>query len=172
MHDTHLPLWKWFLAVYMIVESKKSVSANQLSRTLDVAYRTSWFLCYRIRKALSTPHALMMGIVEIDETWIGGKAKGKGRRYTGNKGLVAGAIERGGAVRMDRIPDARKITLRQFIKKYIGDDVDALFTDDWRSYQGLGKTYDRHETVNHSAEEWVRGDVHTNSIENAWSLFK
>lgn len=172
MHDTHLPLTKWFLAVYMIVESKKSVSANQLSRTLDIAYRTSWYLCHRIRTALFTPHALMAGVVEVDETWIGGKVKGKGGRYTGNKTIVAGVAERGGEVRLKQVPNTQRMTLRDFIYEHVKHNAEALFTDDWVSYRGLDKSFKRHETVNHSAEEWIRGDVHTNTIENAWSLFK
>ncbi|MBI1825363.1 MAG: IS1595 family transposase [Planctomycetes bacterium] len=173
MHDTHLPLTKWFLAVYMIVESKKSVSANQLSRTLDISYRTSWYLCHRIRKALYTPHALMMGICEVDETWIGGKADKSraGGRRAGNKSIVAGVVERGGDLRMQVVPDTKRMTLREFIREHVRHSAEGLFTDDWVSYKGLDKEY-RHATVNHSAEEWTRGDVHTNTVENAWGLFK
>lgn len=172
MHDTHLPLWKWFLAVYMMVESKKSVSANQLSRTLDVAYRTSWFLCHRIRKALYTPHALMMGIVEIDETYIGGKVKGKGRGFKDNKAIVLGVVERNGKTRMQTASNANRGTLRQFISQCVSENAEAVFTDENAAYGNLATAKRRHERVNHSEEEWVRGDVHTNTVENAWSLFK
>ena len=97
MHDSHLPLRKWFAAIYLMCESKKGMSANQLHRTLGVAYRTAWYLCHRIREAmgndpLSGP--TLVGVVEVDETLVGGKVKGKGRRYTGNKTIVAGAIQR------------------------------------------------------------------------------
>src|SRR3990167_6009033 len=84
-HDTHLPLWKWFLATYWMVESRKGVSANQLKRALAVSYKTAWYLCHRIRKAMSELNAeLLKGTVEVDETFVGGKVKGMGRRYTGN----------------------------------------------------------------------------------------
>jgi transposase-like protein len=171
-HDTHLPLWKWFLAVYMMVESKKGISASQLQRTLAVAYRTAWYLCHRIRKALQTPHALLTGIVEVDETYVGGKVSGKGRGYKGNKTIVAGAVERGGKARLETINQADRKTLRQFILENVAEDAAAIFTDDLPAYGDLSDPNTRHETVNHTEEEWVRGDVHTNSVEGVWSLFK
>lgn len=172
MHDTHLPLWKWFLAVYMMVESKKGISANQLKRTLGIAYRTAWFLCHRIRKALQTPSALMKGIVEVDETYIGGKVRGKGRRYTGNKTIVLGAVERNGKTRFQTAKNAKRVTLRQFINEHVCENAEAIFTDENTAYGNLSNKKRRHEWVTHSAYEFVRGDVHTNSIESAWSLFK
>src|SRR5918912_2383417 len=85
-HDTHLPLWKWFLAVYLIVESKKGISANQLKRMIGVSYKTAWYLSHRIRAALNEVDAqLLRGIVEVDETFVGGEVEGKGRGYKGNK---------------------------------------------------------------------------------------
>lgn len=171
MHDTHLPLTKWFLAVYMIVESKKSISANQLARTLQIAYRSAWYLCHRVRKALYTPHALMTGVVEVDETWVGGKKQGMGRRYTKNKSIVAGAMERGGELRLKHIKNTKRITLREFIRNHVRRDCQGLYTDDWVSYRRMGEEY-KHETVNHTEKEWIRGEVHTNNVENAWNLFK
>lgn len=102
-HDTHLPLWKWFLAVYLIGESKKGVSANQLKRMLNVSYKTAWYLAHRIREAMrdDDPDPLR-GIVEADETYVGGAQHGgkRGRALTGNKMLILGAVERGGKVRV------------------------------------------------------------------------
>ena len=173
MHDSHLPLRKWFLAIYLMCESKKGMSANQLKRTLGVTYRTAWHLCHRIREAmgndpLSGP--TLVGIVEVDETMVGGKSSGE--NWRDNKHWVAGAIERGGSVRIERIPDVRRDTLHGFIARNVKDEAEAIYTDDLRSYIGIGDHDTRHETVNHSAEEWVIGDVHTNSIEGVWSLFK
>src|SRR5258708_34127531 len=107
LHDTHLPLTKWFLAAYMMIEAKKGVSANQLKRTLAVSYKTAWYLCHRIRKAMEEvcPEPLS-GTVEVDETWIGGKRRHVGSGYVGNKTMVMGAVERDGSIRL-RIEQSR-----------------------------------------------------------------
>ena len=175
MHRSHLPLRKWFLAIYVMCESKKGVSANQLKRTLGVAYKTAWHLCHRIREAMGNDPftgPTLFGVVEVDETLVGGKAKGKGRGYRGNKTWVAGAIQRGGQVRIERIPNVRKATLHDFVERTVADGAEAIYTDELASYMGVGDEDTRHETVNHSAEEWVVGDCHVNSVENVWSLFK
>ena len=175
MHDSHLPLRKWFLAIYMMVESRKGVSANQLKRTLGVSYKTAWYLCHRIREAmgndpLSGP--TLVGVVEVDETLVGGKVKGKGRGYKRNKTIVAGAIQREGEVRLEQIPDVKKETLHDFIGRTVKDEAEAIYTDELQSYLGIEDHDTRHETVNHSIEQWAVGDVHTNGIEGVWSLFK
>ncbi len=101
-HDSHLPLWKWFLATYLMAEARKGVSAKQLQRTLKVTYKTAWYLCHRIREALKEDKpSLLKGIVEVDETYVGGRNRGKGRHNKlANKTMVLGAIERGGPIRM------------------------------------------------------------------------
>ena len=175
MHDSHLPLRKWFAAIYLMCESKKGMSANQLKRTLGVTYRTAWHLCHRIREAMGNDPLTgptLVGVVEVDETLVGGKVKGKGRRYTGNKTIVAGAIQREGQVRLECIPDVKKTTLHDFIARTVKDEAEAIYTDELKSYLGIADHDTRHETVNHSIEEWVVGDVHTNGIEGVWSLFK
>ena len=175
MHDSHLPLRKWFLTIYMMCESKKSISANQVKRTLGITYKTAWDLCHRIRQAmgnepLSGP--TLVGIVEVDETLVGGKTKGKGRAYKGNKVWVAGAIQRRGKVRVERISDVKRHTIHGFINRAVKDEAEVIYTDELKSYLGIADHNTRHETVNHSEEQWVIGDVHTNSIEGVWSLFK
>ncbi|MDE2872970.1 MAG: IS1595 family transposase [Gemmatimonadota bacterium] len=175
MHRSHLPLRKWFLAIYLMCESKKGMSANQLKRTLGVQYKTAWHLCHRIREAMGNDPftgPTLFGVVEVDQTLVGGKAKGKGRGYTGNKHWVAGAVERGGRVRIERIPDIRKGTIHDFVRRTVADEAEAIYTDELASHVGLETDTRRHESVNHSAEEWVVGDVHTNSVEGVWSLFK
>ena len=175
MHDSHLALRKWFLAIYLMCESKKGISANQMKRTLGVSYQTAWHLCHRIRAAMGNDTLTgptLLGVVEVDETLVGGKAKGKGRAYKDNKTWVAGTIQRGGKVRVERVPDIRKDTLHGFIRRNIRDGAEAIYTDEFKSYLGIADDDTRHETVNHSAEQWVVGDVHTNSIEGVWSLFK
>jgi transposase-like protein len=177
-HDSKLPLWKWFLAVYMMGESKKGISANQLKRMLGVSYKTAWYLCHRIRAAMKDEGGeLLSGIVEADETYIGGKAKGytskreAARHRYDNKAVVVGAVQRGGKVRLRMIPDTKSATIKKFLSDVISDDAEAIYTDSHRSYRGVGDENTRHEYVDHSADEWVRGQVHTNTAESVWSLF-
>ena len=175
MHDSHLPLRKWFIAIYLMCESKKGISALQLKRTIKVAYKTAWYLCHRIREAMGNDPfdgPTLLGIVEVDETLVGGKTRGKGRAYKGNKTWVAGAIQRNGGIKLERIPNTRKGTLHDFINRTVKDEAEAIYTDELASYLGIADHNTRHETVNHSAEQWVLGDVHTNTIEGVWSLFK
>ena len=175
MHDSHLPLRKWFMAIYLMCESKKGMSALQIKRTLDVAYKTAWYLCHRIRAVMGNDPFIgptLLGVVEVDETLVGGKTRGKGRAYKGNKTWVAGAIQRDGGVRLERIPDVRRPTLHSFINRTVRDEAEAIYTDELASYLGIADHNTRHQTVNHSMEQWTLGDVHTNSIEGMWSLFK
>jgi transposase-like protein len=173
-HDTHLPLWKWFAAMYLMIEAKKGISANQLKRTLAVSYKTAWYLCHRIRKAVTElERKELKGVIEVDETYVGGKRHGKGR-IAGweNKTCVVGAIERGGKARLDMVPNRGGGTLRNFITRKTVDDLKVIITDDYAGYDKVEDVNTAHETVNHSREEWVRGEFHTNSIENVWSLLK
>ncbi|SRR5260221_4455914 len=172
-HDTHLSLTKWFLAIYLMTESKKGISALQMKRTLGVAYQTAWHLCHRIRRAMRDANCeLLRGIVEVDETWVGGKMDRMGRGWKGNKAIAIGAVQRGGKLRLQVIANASKKTLHKFIADNTAPDVEAIYTDELPAYTGIADADTRHETVNHSAEEWVHGDVHTNGIESVWSLLK
>lgn len=169
-HDSHLPLWKWFLAVYLMCESKKGISAKQLQRMLKVSYKTAWYLSHRVRDAMGDDEQpLLKGTVEVDETYVGGKRKGYGAGYRGNKVVIAGAIERGGEIRLRLVPNSRRGNLKGFITSSVDDDA-SIYTDELASYEGIaGKD---HQTVQHKSEEWVRGNVHTNTVESAWSLLK
>jgi transposase-like protein len=173
-HDSHLPLWKWFLAVYMMVQARKGVSANQLKRTIGVSYKTAWYLCHRIRKAMAELNAMKLGgTVEVDETYVGGKNRGKGRAAKlDNKTMVLGAVERGGRIRLRVDKRADRKTVRKFIDENVGGWAEKIYTDQWSAYGNMSDFDTTHETVDHSKEEWVRGDVHTNSVEGVWSLFK
>jgi transposase-like protein len=155
----------------MMIEAKKGVSANQIKRTIEVSYKTAWYLCHRIRAAMALAcRSPLEGVLEADETWVGGKAKGKGRRYTGNKAIVAGVAQRNGQVRLKVIPDQTREVLHKFLFEHTDPaKIEALYTDENKSYTGFAPS---HETVVHSLGEWVRGDVHTNSVENVWSLLK
>ena len=173
-HDSKLPLWKWFLAVYLMIESKKGISANQLKRTLGVSYKTAWYLCHRIRAAMHDESGLpLSGTVEIDETYIGGKALGYGKGYRGNKTMVFGAVERGGRVHLRAMPQPRatqKMT-SEFVGEIVADDAEFIYTDESNAYPDLTDWNTKHRRVNHSAKEWVNGHIHTNTVESVWSLF-
>lgn len=186
-HDSHLPLRKWFIAIYLICESKKGISALQLKRTIGVAYKTSWYLCHRIREAVkdSNMSALLSGVVEVDEAYIGGSAKNihrsklakMGRGPSGNsydsKTMVLGAIERGGQVRLQVSRQrATREVLHAFIKAKLADETALICTDTHKGYEGVADGNTWHETVSHVQKEYVRGIVHTNTLENVWSLFK
>jgi hypothetical protein len=168
-------LWKWFLAVYLILESKEAISANQLKRSLAISYKTAWYLCHRIRRAvLEATQSKLKDIVEIDETYIGGRRRHVGSGNLDNKRMVLGAVERDGPIRLrveHRKKAGRKV-LHAFIKETTHPKTERLMTDENPAYSGIADDDTRHETVNHHAEEWVRGDVHPNTVEGLWSLFK
>jgi len=177
-HDSHLPLWKWFLAIYLIGESKKGMSAKQLQRTLDVSYKTAWYLAHRIRSAMEDDSPVpLQGIVEVDETWIGGVHRKTTKDPSGrsNKKLVLGAIARDGEVRLVmKAGKGResKASYRKFVKDVVDDGAEYIFTDSDYSWGDMTDWNTKHRKVDHSADEWVRGIVHTNTIESVWSLFK
>ncbi|HEY5707826.1 MAG TPA: IS1595 family transposase [Solirubrobacterales bacterium] len=177
-HDSHLPLWKWFLAIYLVGESKKGISGKQLQRTLGVSYKTAWYMGHRIRSAMEDDSPVpLQGIVEVDETWIGGvhRKTTEDRSGRSKKKLVLGAIARDGEVRLVmRSGGARetKASYRKFVKDVVGDDAEYIFTDSDYSWGDMTDWNTKHRKVDHSTDEWVRGIVHTNTIESVWSLFK
>lgn len=180
-HDSHLPLTKWFLSVLLLVEARKGMSAMQLKRTLwgqhKGSYKTAWYLFHRIRAAMATAERQMMdGTVEMDETYVGGVAHGKGSGWRKEKQVVVGIRQRGGELRFFHADDAKSGTLAKYIKENISTDVDVIVTDDHGAYpfamdkSGVGRK--RHKTINHSTGHYVDGDIHTNTVENAFSLLK
>ncbi len=173
-HDTHLPLCKWFLAIALITESKKGISANQLARALGVQYRTAWYLAHRIRKAMvDANRPKLKGVVEIDETYIGGKQRGH-RSKLKNKDVVIGIRERGGEVRYVQTPDNKEDTVYQVIADNVAKDAQAIMTDESSIYNFRNTQFRdvRHGQIKHRDKIYVRGDVHTNTVESAFSLFK
>ena|SRR5579859_1407534 len=175
--DSHLPLWKWFVATYLICESKKGMSANQLKRTLAVTYKTAWYLCHRIRTAMAEADTEpLTGLVEVDETYVGGKTRGKGRGAWagGNKSMVVGAVERGGRIRLRSFPEPQgdqRYVLSRFVRDVVSDNAEAIYTDEHPAYGDLQKGKRKHHQIMHRQEEWVNGHIHTQTIESAWSLF-
>jgi transposase-like protein len=170
-HDSHLPLWKWFLAAYLICESKKGMSANQIKRTLGISYKTAWYLCHRIREAMKCDESEKLeGTVEADETYVGGRYDRRRKRETHEKPCVVGVIKRGGDVRAALIPSRGARAIGGFIEASVKPGS-KLMTDDYAAYKKIGKAYE-HSVINHTKLEYVVGLTHTNSIENFWSLFK
>jgi transposase-like protein len=174
-HDTHLPLWKWFLATYLLCESKKGMSANQIKRTLGISYKTAWYLCHRIRKAMEEADGhLMTGKVEIDETYVGGKRRGVGRGSKQGKTAVIGIKSRDGHLHFIPATELNQDKLYSIIAKNVDTTVEVIMTDESKLYNFTTTKYRKakHATVNHSAGEYVIGDVTTNGIESAFSLLK
>jgi transposase-like protein len=173
-HDTHLPLRKWFMAIALICDAKKGMSAMQLQRHLTdkkkkMSYRTAWYLCHRIRKAMEEPENLMTGTVEVDETYMGGKFDKRRKRNPWEKMPVVGLVERAGKVRARSILTASRPILVGIIRDHVAADA-RVITDQLAAYHAVKKTH-RHDVINH-IKQFARGDIHTNTVENFWSLLK
>lgn len=189
MESSHIGLSKWAWTFYMMAASKKGISAHQVHRSIGVTYRSAWFMCHRVRLAMATGGVDMppMGgegqIVEADETYYGrvessedvlkkrpGTSRRKHKDQRPKRAIVA-LVERGGSVRTFHVASADKAT----VQKIVTDNVhpaSRLHTDESRLYTGAEEAFATHETVKHSAGEYVRGDVHTNSAEGYFGVFK
>ncbi len=171
--DTHTPLAKWFYAVYLFTTTRHGVPAKELQRQLGVSYPTAFRMAHLIREHMARADGdpRLGGHVEADETLIGGRRHGKRGRGAEGKTVVFGMLERGGDVMTKIVPDAKRKTLEPMITKNIEKGA-TISTDENHSYDHLSKAGYDHGSVNHSAEEWVKGPHHTNSIEGYWSLIK
>jgi len=169
--DSHIPLTKWFLAIYLMCESKKGISASQIGRTIGVTYKTAWYLCQRIRAAMkNTMFEKLGGILEMDETYVGGKSHGKRGRGASGKTPVVGILQRNGRVVFSAINEVTSEKLEEILKDAASDEVELVITDEFTAYNAIGKLF-KHKRVNHSVN-YVRGILHTNGVENVWSLLK
>lgn len=179
-NDSHLPLNTWFTAVLLLVEARKGFSANQMKRTLGVSYKTAWYLCHRIRAAMKEAEAPMLdGTVEMDETYIGGKQRCGSRGWNtsdSNKEIVIGIRQRGGELRFFHASDVKSGTLAKYIQENVSADVDVMVTDEMPAYPKAmiaAKVHgSKHKTIRHKSKVYVDGDIHTNTVENAFSLLK
>ena len=187
MERSKVPLHKWMAAFYLMNASKKGVSAHQLHRALGITYQSAWFMCHRIREAMRDGGLAPMGgggkVVEADETYFGPtenprvSPQRKGRPYkVGSRGprdkrAIVALVERGGNIRSFHVAVADKATVSKIVMENVAKDS-RLHTDESKLYFGAGEHFAAHETVKHSAGEYVRGDVYTNSIEGAFSIFK
>jgi transposase-like protein len=179
--DSKIPLQKWFAAIYLITSHKKGISSLQLHRDIGVTQKTAWYMLHRVRHSLGI-HASaikLSGVVEADETFIGGKEafKHESKKTPQSQGRsvktkipVAGAVERGGNVRATVVKNTKGSTLKKFVKNNI-EKGSTLHTDEWYGYKGLHRLYE-HFVINHNQKEYVNGHIHTNTIEGFWSLLK
>jgi transposase-like protein len=176
-NDSHLPLVKWLTATLLLCEAKKGMSACQIQRTLGIgSYKTAWYLCHRIRHAMAqTDKPMLDGKVEMDATYVGGENRGKGRiARIDNKEVVIGIRKRNGELRFFHAQDAKSGTLAKYVNENISEDVEVIFTDDHIANEVAMKKAGRknHKTIRHSSGVYVMGDVHTNTVESAFSLLK
>ena len=174
--NTNKDLRDWFRVIHMMLTGKKGISALQIQRQMGFgSYKTAWYMCHRIRAGLANEDfRKLMGIVEVDETYIGGddsNRHGKNKKGPGAKIAVIGAVERKGNVVARVLGKADHLNMETFVRVVCGDKVSLLATDQHHGYAFLGDEFP-HKTVNHSKKQYVVGAIHTNTIEGFWSLFK
>ncbi len=180
--DSHLPLKTWFMAIALVVDAKKGLSAKQLQTHLGIgSYKTAWYLCHRIREAMKDLFPTKLsGTVEVDETYIGGKSKRRHRKPATQRGtkkdMVIGMRERGGRVRFFHVPNAKKETVKALLDRHIAVETKRIVTDSAVVYDfAMDRDFQKkHRSVNHSIE-WVKAEdveIHTNTIESGFSLLK
>ena len=177
--DSKIELRKWMMAVWLITSHKKGIASTQLAKDLGVTQKTAWFMLHRLRHAARTQsfNRPLEGEVEVDETYVGGKAanrhKGdpKNQPGTAGKTAVIGAMERGGNVVATVINSTDTATLDGFVHAVVSPTATIVATDEHSGYRHLGRTYN-HGVVRHSAGEYVRDNIHSNSIEGYWALLK
>jgi transposase-like protein len=183
-----IPLTKWLAVLFLLTSSKKGISTHQLHRMIGVSYKSTWFMTHRIRQAMrsdgTVPIGSGSGSVEVDETYFGKVGNPepsphrRGRPYTksgksgpSGKRAVLALVERGGNVRMFHLTSPDKVTVEKIVRGNIAKEA-KLYTDESKLYTGSDEHFASHETVTHSRKEYVRGDVHTNTVEGAFSIFK
>lgn len=179
-HGTKIELQKWFLAISLMLNAKKSLSSHQLSRDLELNQSTAWSMMHRLRGEMAKKSdVLLEGIIEADETYIGGKPRKRNKKEDRepvkrgrgtNKDAILGIVERGGKVVAKLATDLTGRTILNFIQKHVNMSESELMTDEFRGYQTVGREM-KHSIINHQ-EQYVDGDIHTNTIEGFWSLLK
>jgi len=179
---SHIPLHKWLAGMHLMVSSKKGISAHQVHRLLGITYKSAWFMCHRIREAMTPVKAGPLGghgkVVEADTTYVGGKEKNKhlgkrdGKKIGGvGKQIVHSLVERNGEARSHHIANISGKTLRPLVVTHVSRKS-TLMTDTAGGYMGVGKEFERHEMVDHGADEYVRGDAHSNTVEGYFATLK
>ncbi|MCM1030325.1 MAG: IS1595 family transposase [Oscillibacter sp.] len=178
--NTKISLPKWFMAVWLITSHKKGISSYQLARDIGVTQKTAWFMLHRVRKGLESVNGIeLTGVIEIDETFVGGKNKNRhinkkvknsqGRSFK-DKTPVLGLLERNGLLVAKVIKSTESIHLTSIINQYVSKDA-ILYTDEWQGYNTVRRLY-KHDFIDHSTKQYCKGEVCTNKIEGFWGLFK
>ena len=173
-HKSRTNLTKWFFAMYLMTSTRHGVAAKEIERQIGVTYKTAWRICHELRKLMTSAdyQGTLEGHVEVDETRVGGRqTRNDLRRKGSNKILVMGLVERDGMIRTGPVPDVGQFTLEPIVKENVVPGS-IVSTDELPSYNDLEFEGYRHGRVNHSAEEYVRGIHHTNTLEGHWSHFK
>ena len=170
-HKSSTSLRSWFHAMFLMASTRTGISAKQLEREIGVTYKTAWRMFKEIRTLMAQDDVVLFGEIEVDETYIGGKRPGKRGRGAAGKTIVAGMVERGGLAVVKVVPDVKASTLIPMIQAHASPDA-TIYTDELLSYRRLTSLGYAHETVQHSAKEYVAGRAHTNNMEGMWSNTK
>jgi transposase-like protein len=175
--DSRIPLSKWLLALHLLASSKKGMSAHQLHRMLNISYKAAWFMAHRLRYAMASGPlgGLLRGVIEMDETYVGARNKRGGKEgrpgADSHKTPVVALVERGGRVRAFPMERVTANNISAALTKHARPDV-RLVTDEFIAYKTPGKAFRQHDQIRHRDKEYVRGDIHTNTVEGFFSLLK